>query len=115
MNFEAQFWQYTKSEERVAVAELARLFDQLQPVDQAFMLGQWQGGVFVTGHRGEQQLHKLRWYGKAFHTIDNVDPILSQNEDGTVYPNEIMGMATLRMVQYNNAVTATMVYPRKIS
>lgn len=96
----------------VAVAEALALFDALEPVAVEEMLGDWEGGVVLTGHPGEAQLGGLRWAGKAFHGPDEVDPMVCLDDDGRRAPNPIMGGAVLRRVEFRGVSTATMVYDR---
>lgn len=74
------------------------------------MLGDWEGGVFRTGHAGEQQLEAIKWVGKSFHSENDVDPIISRAADGGREANPVLGKATLRLVRYRGVSTATMVY-----
>lgn len=94
------------------LAELEALFDALPAVEEGFMLGDWNGGVFVTGHPGEAQLPAMQWIGKSFRGRDDVDPIVSRGADGARVANPIMGSASLRRVEYRGVVTATMVYDK---
>lgn len=96
--------------EQVAVDELHNLFDSLEPVSCEEMLGEWTGGCFNTGHRGEKMLAKLGWAGKRFTGLNDVNPIMSRGDDGALVVNDVMGTASLRRVEYRGAVTATMVY-----
>ena len=74
------------------------------------MIGEWDGGVFVTGHAGEQQLGALRWVGKTFRSRNDVDPIVARAGDGGRVASPVMGSASLRRVEYRGVVTATMIY-----
>lgn len=91
---------------------LHALYDALPPIDTAFMRGEWEGGVFRTGHPGEQQLTAIGWVGKSFHHDNDVDPIVSRDEHGRRVANPILGKASLRLVHYRGAATATMVYDK---
>jgi hypothetical protein len=95
-----------------SVDALLELYDGLEPIDTAFMLGEWEGGALRTGHPGEAQLVTLGWVGKSFHSENDVDPIITRDEQGQRVASPIMGKATLRMVSYRGASTATMVYDR---
>lgn len=110
MNLERRFQELAERTEPVSIEVLDALYDQLEPIEETFMLGEWEGGVFNTGHPAEQQLHAVRWAGKAFRSVNDADPIVCAREDGTRYANEIMGKATLRAVRYRGVVTATMIY-----
>lgn len=110
MTPEARFQRFVDSKEKVAVEELFAFFDSLEAIDAPFMLGDWGGGVFNTGHKGETQLAALKWVGKTFHGENDVDPIVSRGAEGKREANPVLGKATLREVRYRGVVTATMVY-----
>lgn len=110
MSAEARFRQFVDSASKVAVEDLHAFFDTLEGIDTPFMLGEWEGGVFNTGHPGEQQLGGLSWAGKTFHSENDVDPIISRTAAGARQANPILGKAMLRAVRYRGVVTATMVY-----
>jgi hypothetical protein len=96
--------------EKIELAELDAFFDSLPAVELEAMLGDWTGGVFVTGHPGEKQLARLGWDGKTFRGANDVDPIVSRDAEGRRTASDVMGAATLRAVRYRGVVTATMVY-----
>lgn len=96
----------------VPVAEAHALFDAAGAVACDEMLGEWDGGVIVTGHPGEQQLGALGWAGKTFRGADDVDPIVCRTADGGREANPVLGAASLRAVEHRGVVTATMVYDK---
>lgn len=110
MSHEARFNELVESATQVSIDALHQLFDSLEAVDTSFMLGEWEGGVFKTGHKGERQLDVIKWAGKSFLHENDVDPIISRAADGGREVNPVMGKATLRMVTYRGVTTATMVY-----
>lgn len=112
MSLEQQFETLANSQSPTSTTELDTLFDALPDVEEAFMIGEWNGGVFNTGHPGEQQLGALNWAGKTFRHRNDVDPIVSRQADGSRVANPIMGTAALRRVEYRGVVTATMVYDK---
>ena len=91
---------------------LLELYDQLEPIDVAFMLGEWEGGALRTGHPGEAPLVAMKWVGKSFHAENDVDPIIVRGEQGGRTASPVMGKATLRMVSYRGVSTATMIYDK---
>lgn len=113
MSLQAQFETLAARKEKTSLAELEALFDALPEVPEAFMLGEWDGGVFNTGHPGEGQLEALRWIGKTFRDRNDVDPIVSRGPDGGRVANPILGPASLRRVEYRGVVTATMCYDKQ--
>ncbi|MBC7171118.1 MAG: DUF4334 domain-containing protein [Polyangiaceae bacterium] len=110
MQEEARFQHFVASTTPVALDDLHEFFDVLEPIEPAFMLGEWEGGVFNTGHPGERQLGALQWVGKTFRGANDVDPIVSRTGDGKREANPVLGSASLRAVSYRGVVTATMVY-----
>lgn len=112
MSLEQHFETLAARRETTAMSELDALFDALPDVSEDFMIGAWDGGVFNTGHPGEQQLGALGWAGKTFRDRNDVDPIVSRQADGSRVANPIMGAAALRRVEYRGVVTATMVYDK---
>jgi hypothetical protein len=96
----------------VRVEEALAFFDSLPPVSVDDMLGDWDGGVVATGHRGERHLGRLRWAGKRFTGVEEVDPMICLDDDGRRVPSDVMGAARLRMVEFRGVVSATMIYDR---
>ena len=86
------------------------LFDSLGAVTEDELLGDWVGGLVPTGHPGEAMLDRLRWAGKTFRGRDDVDPIVVLDDAGQRTASDVMGAATVRMVEFRGVVTATMVY-----
>ncbi|MFM7394320.1 MAG: DUF4334 domain-containing protein [Cyanobium sp.] len=71
--------------ERDTRAALA-LFDRLPAVEPSRMLGRWRGESFASGHPLDGILETYHWYGKAFHSEEDVDPLLFQSCGGKVVP-----------------------------
>lgn len=101
--------------QRIAIQELSNWFTALAPTDSAFMLGQWNGGVFNTGHPGEAQLTQLRWVGKNFDSAEDVSPIVCQDAQGKRVVSDVLGAARLRMIAApgESTPTAAMVYDKQ--
>ncbi|MEU7638295.1 DUF4334 domain-containing protein [Streptomyces sp. NPDC039016] len=89
---------------------LAALFDRLEPVDTALLLGTWQGGGFERTSENAALLAQMRWYGKRFADADHVEPLLCRDEQGAVFSFEEMGLATLREVVFRGKQSTAMVY-----
>lgn len=100
-----------------------RLFDGLEAVGLEELLGTWKGRELRTGHPLDGVLKKLRWYGKAFHDAENVDPLLFELPGGEitaidpapVYDKRKLlkaagGKARMRNVECRGKVSAAMVY-----
>ncbi|MEO1394906.1 MAG: DUF4334 domain-containing protein [Cyanobacteria bacterium J06634_5] len=56
--------------------EALQLFDELEAVDLAFVMGQWKGSGFGTQHRMDGLLETMGWYGKEFVSPECVHPLL---------------------------------------
>lgn len=68
------------------VARALDTFDSLSPIQTDFMLGRWFGWEIKTGHPLEGLLDALGWYGKAFDSIDEVQPLLVKGANGDIFP-----------------------------
>lgn len=112
MNTAQRFTAMQSAQAQQSVDDLMVLFNDLPAVEADFMLGEWRGGVFNTGHPGEKQLAVLKWIGKRFVSRDEVYPILVEGENGEAVVSDIMGQASLREVVFNGIPTATMVYDK---
>ena len=69
----------------MSVQTVAAAFAKLPPVDADFLTkgaGEWQGHSFNTGHPAHGQVMALRWAGKTFHGVDDVDPIIVYDAEG---------------------------------
>jgi len=80
--------------------EAAALFDALEPVDTAFMLGSWRGAGLSTGHPMDGYLETFGWYGKRFDSTEKVHPLVFRAPGGalkTLEPQRVFaGMALMR-------------------
>ena len=123
----------------VSVDQALALFDQLDPVSVDFMLGRWRGEGVNTGHPMDGLLEHYGWHGKHFHSADQVDPLVF-NEQRRMPPRVLFpGLklndklirskampsvfrllspllesnqcaARLRRTEYRGKITATMIY-----
>jgi hypothetical protein len=88
-------------------ARVMALYRQLEPVSIDFMIGTWHGSLF-NGQSGDG------WWGKNMISAELVQPLLFQREDGSVYSNDVWGMAHLKTDTYEDlSETATLVYNDK--
>lgn len=110
MSAEDRFNALKTSSIRVSLDELFALYDSLEALPVDFMRGEWDGGVFNTGHPGEKMLGRMNWRGKTFRGDNDVDPIVCHAPDGGRAASPVMGQASLRSVAYRGVPTATMVY-----
>jgi len=97
---------------RVDPRELDEVWAALDTVRAEDILGEWRGSGFDTGHAGSAALEQIRWYGKRFNSLLDVQPVICTDEDGNLYSNTAAGNgeASLWMVEFRGEVTATMVY-----
>lgn len=68
-------------------AEALALFDTLDVVSLDCMLGRWHGAGFPTQHRMDGILEAYGWYGKEFHSLNDVDPLLFKQGNKLVKMN----------------------------
>ena len=94
----------------VELEAVLTVFDALPAVDVEAMIGEWDGTIVRTGHRGEGRLAQLGWVGKTFRAPDDVDPIVGHDAAGERVANPVLGAASLRRVEYRGITTATMIY-----
>lgn len=108
-------------------SEIAAVYNKLKPVEAEFLLGDWTGGDLDTGHAAHKALADLRWAGKSFHSVDNVDPVMVYDEQNNRVWNEKYGHAVvsaysivsssrgfntsqLREVKFHGVVSTAMIY-----
>ena len=60
------------------------VFDRLEPVPIAAMIGQWRGAGIATGHPLDGLLETFGWYGKRFEDAETVHPLLFGTEGGAI-------------------------------
>lgn len=86
---------------------LMSLYRQLEPVSIDFMIGTWHGSLF-NGQSGDG------WWGKNMISKDHVQPLLWTREDGSVYSNEVWGLAHLELGTFDTlSETAMLKYNDK--
>ncbi|KAJ7274235.1 hypothetical protein C8J57DRAFT_1178391 [Mycena rebaudengoi] len=86
------------------------IFDQLKPIEPSFLMGEWSGGDFDTGHPVTEALKKIDWAGKTFRSEEDVDPIVVHGEGGERKTLEEYGHARVRQVHFRGVLSAAMVY-----
>ncbi len=62
-----------------------QVFDALETVNLAFMLGRWQGSGLQTDHPMDGLLEASNWYGKEFVDPENVHPLLFLDSQGKIF------------------------------
>jgi uncharacterized protein DUF4334/GXWXG protein len=106
------FTALTERTDRIPDAELDALWATLAPASIDFMIGEWKGGEFDTGHRSNGFLNRLNWFGKTFVSATDAKPLVCLDADGNKYSNteKMNGEASLWLEEFRGEVTATMVY-----
>ncbi|GLR46909.1 DUF4334 domain-containing protein [Sphingomonas astaxanthinifaciens] len=56
--------------------EVLNYYDSLGPVAPEAILGLWKGEELATGHAYDGLLGPSGWWGKAFRSVDDVDPLV---------------------------------------
>ncbi|KAM0199691.1 hypothetical protein ACHAPA_012226 [Fusarium lateritium] len=108
--FEQKFQDLIKREGHISEVEVAAVFDQASPVRPEYMIGQWKGGSFNTGHPTHELLKTNNWAGKNFRTVDDVEPIVLYDDAGVRVWSKNYGNAQLREVNFRGVVSAAMIY-----
>ncbi|KAJ5984649.1 hypothetical protein N7481_006748 [Penicillium waksmanii] len=58
-------------------ATIESIFTQLSPIKPDQMLGDWNhGGFFENGHPVSPQLLEIKWTGKSFKSVEDVDSVI---------------------------------------
>lgn len=101
--------------DRIADSELDEFWAALAPATIEFMIGEWKGGEFDTGHKANGFMRRLNWFGKTFRSATDAEPLVCLDADGNRFSNtEAMnGEASLWMEEFRGEVVASMVYDGK--
>jgi len=93
-------------------AALDALWATLEPASIDFMIGEWKGGEFHTGHRSNGFMKKLNWFGKTFVSASDAKPLVCLDDEGNKFSNveAMKGEASLWLEEFRGEVTAAMVY-----
>ena len=96
-------------------AELDEFWATLAPATIDFMIGEWKGGEFHTGHQANGFMKRLNWFGKTFHSATDAKPLVCLDADGTKFSNSeaMNGEASLWMEEFRGELVASMVYDGK--
>ncbi|KAL9600479.1 MAG: hypothetical protein Q9219_003130 [cf. Caloplaca sp. 3 TL-2023] len=98
----------------VADAEVEKVYNNLKPLpSREFLIGSWKGGAFDNGHEGYAGMAKVRWAGKDFRGVDDVDPIMVYDDNGKRVWNEEWGHASLREMVFRGVTSTAMIYDIK--
>ena len=93
-------------------AELDAFWATLEPAGIDFMIGEWKGGEFQTGHKANGFMERLNWFGKTFISAADAKPLVCLDADGNTFSNTeaMKGEASLWLEEFRGEVTASMVY-----
>ncbi|EOD47327.1 Transcription factor [Neofusicoccum parvum] len=94
------------------VRELSSLFDALEAVEPAELVGDWSGGDFDDGstHPCRSMMESIKWAGMLFKSTDDVAPVMSWTDDGKRVENEYWGRAQIREVKYRGIVSTCVIF-----
>jgi Domain of unknown function (DUF4334)/GXWXG protein len=97
---------------QLADTELDDFWNTLAPATIEFMIGEWAGGEFHTGHRANGFMESLNWFGKTFVSAADAKPLVCLDADGNKFSNTkaMNGEASLWLEEFRGEVTASMVY-----
>ena len=103
---------FVNREGQIPDAELDAFWALLRPAGIDFMIGEWKGGEFPTGHKANGFMKRLNWFGKTFHSATDAKPLVCLDADGNKFSNTeaMKGEASLWLEEFRGEVTATMVY-----
>jgi hypothetical protein len=101
--------------DRIPDADLDAFWATLRPATVEFMIGEWKGGEFDTGHRANGFMKRLNWFGKTFVSGTDAKPLVCLDASGEKFSNtEAMnGEASLWMEEFRGELVASMVYDGK--
>jgi hypothetical protein len=93
-------------------AALDAFWATLETTSIEFMLGEWKGGEFATGHRANGFMKRLNWFGKTFVSAADAKPLVCLDADGNKFSNveAMKGEASLWLEEFRGELTASMVY-----
>lgn len=75
-----KFISLIESKAKVNAETASDLFDQLPPIKPSELIGSWSGGFFDTGHPVGDKLVEIKWVGKEFESLDEVDPVIVERD-----------------------------------
>jgi hypothetical protein len=106
------FTELTARTDVISDAALDTFWTTLVPASIDFMIGEWKGGEFHTGHRSNGFMKKLNWFGKTFVSASDAKPLVCLDADGNKFSNTeaMKGEASLWLEEFRGEVTASMVY-----
>ncbi|KAF7348293.1 FAD binding domain-containing protein [Mycena sanguinolenta] len=102
-----------QSSEKISEDAATEVFDRLRPIPPSFLMGEWEGGDLETGHPLNKGMKTIKWAGKTFRTVDDVDPIVVYGEGRKRTLFKDGGHARIREVNFRGVTSAAMIYDSK--
>lgn len=96
-----KFFSQAAQDAQIDINAIANVYDQLKPVDTAFLTrggGEWKGMGVDTGHPAQARSKTIKWAGKTFHNVDDVDPIVVYDDEGKRVWMESRGKAQVSLL-----------------
>ncbi|KAJ6508375.1 hypothetical protein C8R45DRAFT_1059908 [Mycena sanguinolenta] len=112
-SLEDQYLAIMKAGGKASEDVATKIFDQLKPIEPSFLMGEWEGADFDTGHPLSGSLKQINWAGKTFRTEEDVEPIVVHGEGGKRTSLEAYGRARVREIKFRGVVSAAMVYDER--
>ena len=108
----ATFDQLAARTDQLTDAELDEFWATLEPTTVDFMIGEWKGGEFDTGHKANGFMNRLNWFGKTFHSAADAKPLVCLDAEGNKFSNTeaMKGEASLWLEEFRGEMLASMVY-----
>ena len=108
----ATFDQLAARTDQLTDAELDEFWATLEPTTVDFMIGEWKGGEFDTGHEANGFMNRLNWFGKTFHSAADAKPLVCLDAEGNKFSNTeaMKGEASLWLEEFRGEMLASMVY-----
>ncbi len=78
-------FQEMRARENNLTEDAFSLYDSLETVNVAFMMGMWKGSGFHTGHTMDGALETFNWYGKSFEDPENVHPLVFKSFGSSLF------------------------------
>ncbi|KAI8148482.1 hypothetical protein BJV82DRAFT_653576 [Fennellomyces sp. T-0311] len=96
--------------EQFTISHVESIYNQLKAVESSQLIGEWKGGEIATGSSFGEQLKGIKWDGKKFISVNEVEPIIVLNDKGEREYLEEPGPARIRSVLFRGVVSSAMIY-----
>ncbi|KAF4309632.1 hypothetical protein GTA08_BOTSDO01852 [Botryosphaeria dothidea] len=115
----------------VNARELSSLFDALDAVEPADLVGDWSGGDFHDNENGQNgsavvperaveravhpchaMLESYRWAGVVVESLENAMPVMTWTDEGKRVESEYWGRAQIRSIKFRDVVSACCIFDR---